>query len=380
VQYFTLISAFNFFIFALVLFAKKSPIKKANNVMGVTFTLMAIYDLFSGFASHAYNTNNTYYLSLYFPLDYIVNLFFGPLIFIYLNIFITKNFKILSFKNLIGLIPIIPSFGFFIWFCMQNEQSRIDYLLQFKTTLPWEISTINSIFFIQLTAYIFICFHQITKQIKQSKTVIINHISVNIVWLKTYFRIVLLILIISAPICIVINNDNFNTLVAQIAINIQFFYIFIRTIWNNGIFKEEPTNIINSTHQATDIEYFTNNIESNSIIPEETASEYLDTITKLMKQKKYYLKSGCSITEIAKLTEIPVHHLSHILNTRLNKNFFDYINEFRIEDAKQILRDPNYENYTLESIGYKCGFGSKTSFNKAFKKYTNQTPSEYRQK
>ena len=379
-QYFTLISAFNFFVFALVLFAKKSPIKKANNVMGVIFSLMAIYDLFSGFANHAYNTNNTYYLSHYFPLDFIISLFFGPLIFIYLNIFITKNFKILSFKNLIGIIPIIPSLWFFIWFCMQNEQSRIDYLLQFKTTLPWEISTINSLFFIQLTTYCFICFYQITKQIKQSKTVIINHISVNIVWLKTYFRIVLLILIVSAPICIVTNNDNFNTIVAQFAINIQFFYIFIRTIWNNGIFKEEPINIINSTQQTAEIKDISNIIESNFIISEVAASDYLKTLNELMKQKKYYLKSGCSITEIANLTEIPVHHLSHILNTRLNKNFFDYINEFRIEDAKQILRDPNYINLTLESIGYKCGFGSKTSFNKAFRKYTNQTPSEYRQK
>jgi len=78
------------------------------------------------------------------------------------------------------------------------------------------------------------------------------------------------------------------------------------------------------------------------------------------------------------MTGISVHHLSNILNNRFEKNFSDFINAYRVEEAKRVLSLDQFTKMTLEAIGYECGFGSKSSFNKAFKKITNFTPSEYR--
>jgi AraC-like DNA-binding protein len=62
----------------------------------------------------------------------------------------------------------------------------------------------------------------------------------------------------------------------------------------------------------------------------------------------------------------------------LNKHFFDFINEYRINDAKKLLKDPTKKEITVLEILYQVGFNSKSSFYTAFKKATNQTPTAYR--
>ena len=98
-----------------------------------------------------------------------------------------------------------------------------------------------------------------------------------------------------------------------------------------------------------------------------------------IENKKPYLKEGCSINSVSEDTKISVHHLSNILNKHFNKNFPDFINEYRIKEAQRLLSTPQFEKMTLEAIGYECGFGSRSSFNKAFKKHTGLTPSQFRQ-
>ena len=98
-----------------------------------------------------------------------------------------------------------------------------------------------------------------------------------------------------------------------------------------------------------------------------------------MEQNKIYLQEACTIEDVAFSTHIPKHHLSHILNVELDKSFHYFINEYRIRYAKKLLLDKDKQHFTIEAVGQECGFGSKASFNRAFKKHTNTTPSEYRQ-
>ena len=70
-------------------------------------------------------------------------------------------------------------------------------------------------------------------------------------------------------------------------------------------------------------------------------------------------------------------HLSYIINDKFNLNFYDFINKYRIEESKQYLNKSSNIKTVLE-IAYKVGFNSKTTFNSAFKKYTDMTPSEFR--
>jgi AraC-like DNA-binding protein len=118
--------------------------------------------------------------------------------------------------------------------------------------------------------------------------------------------------------------------------------------------------------------------ESSLKIHEQVADDYYKILIDYINKEKPYLNENCTIQYVSKNTNISIHHLSNILNNKVNKNFSDFINEFRINEAKQMLCSKIFEKKTVEAIGYDCGFGSKTSFNKVFKKYTNLTPSNYR--
>ena len=112
-------------------------------------------------------------------------------------------------------------------------------------------------------------------------------------------------------------------------------------------------------------------------LTEKKLEEYFSRLDKLMKEEKFYLDSNLTLKQLADLLEISNHNLSQIINTRLNQNFFDYINQYRVEEVKHYLDDPQKKNITLLSLGFDAGFNSKSSFNSIFKRYTGLTPSEY---
>jgi AraC-like DNA-binding protein len=78
-------------------------------------------------------------------------------------------------------------------------------------------------------------------------------------------------------------------------------------------------------------------------------------------------------------TKISSRNVFQILQRNTNHNFTDYINELRVEKAKNYLTDARYSDYTIVSIGLECGFYSKSTFYRAFSKFTNSTPTAYKQ-
>ena len=77
---------------------------------------------------------------------------------------------------------------------------------------------------------------------------------------------------------------------------------------------------------------------------------------------------------------MPTYLVSQAINEGLKRNFYDLINGYRVEEAKQLLVDSKNMNFTILSIGFEAGFNSKTTFNTVFKKFTGSTPTEYREK
>lgn len=95
------------------------------------------------------------------------------------------------------------------------------------------------------------------------------------------------------------------------------------------------------------------------------------------EQEKPYLNPDLNMTLLSEKLRIPKHHLTEVLNGNIGKNFFQFVNEYRIEEVKQKLSNPK-NPYSIEAIGYECGFNSKSTFFSVFKNITGQTPSEYR--
>jgi len=106
---------------------------------------------------------------------------------------------------------------------------------------------------------------------------------------------------------------------------------------------------------------------------------YGEKLLEYLERKKPYLDNDLKLQDIADTMGLPSYHLSQIINTQLNRNFYDLINSYRIEEAKRQLSDPDKHDLKILAIAFEAGFNSKSAFNVAFKKYTNITPSRYRQ-
>jgi len=102
-----------------------------------------------------------------------------------------------------------------------------------------------------------------------------------------------------------------------------------------------------------------------------------DRLTYLMSVENIYQDFDLSLESLAQMMSITPHQLSQFMNERLGTNFRNYINSYRIEEAKKILVTDTGKN--ILTICYDVGFNSKSTFNLCFKKYTNMTPSEFRQ-
>ncbi len=93
--------------------------------------------------------------------------------------------------------------------------------------------------------------------------------------------------------------------------------------------------------------------------------------------EKPYLNPGLNMNMISQHLNIPKHHITEVLNTEVGKNFFSFVNEYRIEEVKKQLLEKG-DIYSIESIGFECGFNSKSAFFTVFKKFTGQTPMQYK--
>lgn len=116
----------------------------------------------------------------------------------------------------------------------------------------------------------------------------------------------------------------------------------------------------------------------NLIEMKESFQEDIARLRKYMDEAQPFLNSSITIQNISDDIQLPVRDLSLLINHQIGQHFFDFINTYRIEYAKNILSDSTKKKVTILEILYEAGFNSKSSFNTAFKKQTGQTPSLYR--
>lgn len=117
-----------------------------------------------------------------------------------------------------------------------------------------------------------------------------------------------------------------------------------------------------------------------SSLEESKADRYLEKLLLYMEDEKPYMDGDLKLEELADRLNIPRHHLSQIINERLGKNYFEFINTYRVREAKRILSDPERSGDIILRIALESGFNNKTTFNSAFKSEVGTTPSQYRKK
>lgn len=125
-------------------------------------------------------------------------------------------------------------------------------------------------------------------------------------------------------------------------------------------------------------------LKLNRSIPQGTstpAKEFGQVIKRLdglMQEQQLYTNPELSLTQLSHIAQVSERVLSEALNGELNKNFFQFVNEYRITEVQKKLKDPNNAHLKIISLAYDSGFNSKATFNRIFKSYTGITPKEYK--
>jgi AraC-like DNA-binding protein len=122
-----------------------------------------------------------------------------------------------------------------------------------------------------------------------------------------------------------------------------------------------------------------NKYRGSNLKPEE-AKECLRKMLYLIEVEEVYKDPEISLQSLSKKLSISPRNLSQIINEQMKKNFYELINQYRVQEAKKMLTSPSKHNLSILEIGYDVGFSSKSVLNRAFKHFTKQTPSEYRER
>ncbi len=204
-----------------------------------------------------------------------------------------------------------------------------------------------------------------------------NSKDINLGWLRILvysFGIVWTALIIITIIHHVFNLFSMFFCTDGLFLSLSTFVILI------GYFGLRQKNLV-INHLEVDLELGTNvkNKYASSSLKESDRSQYLEKLKSFMNAKKPYLDENLTLTKLANELNIPVHHLSQLINEQLELNFFDFVNHYRVEEFKTKIVDPKFENFSLLGIAFECGFNSKSSFNRVFKKVTGLTPSKFKE-
>ena len=117
--------------------------------------------------------------------------------------------------------------------------------------------------------------------------------------------------------------------------------------------------------------------EVPSLIPYPELEVHKKRVIQLMTEEEPFLQQELGLADLAKMVDLSPHDLSHLLNKGFGKNFYAFVNHYRVEAAKKMLLNKEFDHLNVLGIAFEAGFNSKTTFNTFFKKSTGLTPSEF---
>lgn len=362
INYFNLSTGLLFLILALILFIKRSPNKKTNNFLAVLFVLIAFYSELVYLHFDFVQTNNISYLSYYFPLDALLMMLMGPCLYFYVLSLLNRPVKLIHWSTLLHLIPLLPCLIFNLIFSLRPVGDRINWLIHDFYSGSQEMTFINAVLYLQIIFYLIISYQAVQIQKKVSAYIDKNGFRTNITWVRLFLLINIIVILISLPVCFLINNERTSIFIGQTAMNIDFIFLFIMTALKIGSMDTEKMEEKKISYQMNETQ----------------AASYWKTLTVCMDTCKPYRDENCSLPLLALQTNIPEYQLSKLLNAHGGISFADFINDYRVKEAVIYLEDSSKQRKTIDTIAIECGFGSRSSFYRAFDKVYSISPSAYR--
>ncbi|WP_024769830.1 helix-turn-helix domain-containing protein [Aquimarina macrocephali] len=349
------------FISALLL--NKRSKSKSDIFLFIWMLLMAVH-LFLFYIDHTGQIYNwPHLLAIETPLP----LFHGVFLYFYVSS-VTNQFPKNNWMAALHLLPAIFGYTYLTNFFLLSGAQKIEVFgnrgEEYETFRIFGLALI----FISGIAYVFWSNILLIKHRKNIRDQFSDIEEINLKWLQflTYglggiWSVVILT-----------NNDTYIFIgVSVFVILIGFFGVQQRVVFNSKTLVLDEVNMKSSETKTKKEKY------AKSGLTDKLAEDLYKNLMKLMIEEGLYKDSTLSLNDLASKLDVHPNYLSQTINEKERKNFYDFVNTFRVEEFKRLVKINNNQQFTLLALAYDCGFNSKSSFNRYFKKRTGKTPSQY---
>jgi len=305
-----------------------------------------------------------------FPHTYLMSGFFsflfGPLLYFYFKR-ITEQYQFKK-KDLLHLLPTVLMLIYLVPVYLLSADDKLQLLLDKASGYNSENSlgfiVVVSLKIISLVVYgIFI-----RKLYLKSKNE--NQLSIeNRRWQKNIYRIHFLYIIFYSLYGILAISN----LTSSLIFNLQIIFMASMVLYVGYSANVQP-NVFSGTF------FYTNQLfpkYKKSGLTESLSNELKENLIYLFDNEKIYKENDINLDTIAERLNTTRHNASQVINEHFKINFHELVNKYRIQEAKSMLEIDDKHNLNIIDIAYEVGYNNKVTFNKAFKKETNLTPSEY---
>lgn len=394
------------YVFAILFFMKKQISSRILGLYMLSFFVQSF--LFANFHIFKIHALTPYFYLLITS----ISLIDFPLIFLYVKMISEVNYK-WSRVYLLHFLPVISIFifQFIAYFSLSPEIKELLYFPKEVTYFEPELSNFFFVYSISITillAQVFVyTVLMIRKLIIHKRNIekyysYKEHISLN--WLLGF-----VILYLSYYLFEVIIFTFRIIEVTEVAyFSMVSLHIFIIGIWglkqreiygkvsiDNTIISKFPyivkvkkpeTTSVKKEQESSEISHDDKEIENidtdkrQTLLSPKLRDDLADKIRAMMEINKLFLNPELSLEELASELNVHKNYVSFVVNEVFNKNFYNFINSYRINEARKMLSDPEFNHLSIEGIAKSCGYKSRNVFYPLFKKETGLTPLEFKTK
>ncbi len=353
--------------FGMLLIFTKRINRKANILLGLVTFIIVLWNIWV-LSLDFQITNN-------FPLFYIIPLNFslalGPLLYLYVKKITDFNY-LLSKKGFLHFLPLLLEL---VAHLIISYDAFSNNIIGIETNTYLKLMPILQLLaIISIVTYSFYALKSIKKYHSWLHKNYSNNDAYKLQWLYRLIIIFALLWFLWVPYTI-IDYAAFNF---QLGISDYYpIYVLLSiiTIWISAEAFLRPEIILLEAKKEK------NDPKENSTIKEKTSEEIIKKASWLKEQmltNLFYLNSELTLKSLAENLNMHPNILSKVINEGLDKNFSDFVNEYRVNAIIEKLHSGNYDHITLLGISFECGFNSKTTFNRVFKNIKGVTPINYK--
>ncbi|MFV0470621.1 MAG: helix-turn-helix domain-containing protein [Paludibacteraceae bacterium] len=301
-------------------------------------------------------------------------LLFAPLVNWYANLLIGRKINKYHPMHFLTLVTILLSLYFMFDYLLMSPEQQADYRYSLvHEPYPWQQNIINSIFIVFQQIY----FTHAAWIVYRQRKVLVNSQSnldkTKIGYITIFVGFIWLLNLITLVLYIILPMSTVEYIALPIVLTIIYFFILYYAFQYHSLFTRESYQKFITENIPASRGY---RLASGNRLPKTEISDINQRINTYLEQEEAFLNPDFTIDMLAKATSIPSTKISTAINSGMKKNFFDLVNEKRVERSKDILSE-KVTTHTIESIAYDSGFNSRASFYRAFKKHTGITPTVF---